>query len=78
MYVEDPKKLYACFRCGEIGGDVRQDGEHFTCDCCGENGLVTFIQALDILNDFYVNGQFPELDDDYDYEIELTEDEDEE
>ena len=54
MYIEDTGQLYGCFRCGKVMGDIKKlDDGHVQCGNCGEQSIVTFIQALDILNDYY-------------------------
>lgn len=56
-YVEDFTSLYGCFRCGEINGDIKEDlDQRYICDNCGERGVVTFVNALDILNETYIRG----------------------
>jgi len=59
FYVEDPTKLYACYRCGEMMGEIREsEGVYgYICESCGEQGIVSFLNALDILNDMYVKGE---------------------
>lgn len=51
--------IYGCFRCGETQGTftVMDDGI-VRCEACQEKSVVTFLQALDILNDLYTRGQF--------------------
>lgn len=48
--------VHGCFRCGEIGGDFELDEQGFCiCSSCGERSIVSFQQALDLLNDFYLH-----------------------
>ena len=79
MYVEQPEQLWACFRCGAQQPEHTEDeatGLHL-CKECGEEGVITFQLALDIINDMYRREVFiPKEavtyeDDtmDYDYEI---------
>lgn len=49
--------MYGCYRCGKIEGEVRYDEviESYCCEECGAiDSLVTFEQALDIINDAYL------------------------
>lgn len=61
MYLEENMlpNIYGCFRCGEINGEISQDEETLvvSCQSCGEDSIVTFQQALDLLNDFYLKGE---------------------
>ena len=65
-YIEDYTAMWACYRCGEIMGDVRETENHYgyTCESCGEQSVISFLNALDILNDLYLKGdlQFNEED----------------
>lgn len=49
------EKIYGCFRCGAIKPPLRHDltTDKVYCGECGERGVVTFQQALDMLNDIY-------------------------
>jgi hypothetical protein len=53
------KHIYGCYRCGELEGEVvkHEDGS-YACGSCGELSVVTFVQALDMLNAFYREGHF--------------------
>jgi DNA-directed RNA polymerase subunit RPC12/RpoP len=45
---------YGCFRCGAIRPEIRtDDNEHQYCKECGERGIVSQKQALDMLNEIY-------------------------
>ena len=80
FYIEDVNQLYGCFRCGRIMGDLKKEHEDAfpTCGECGENGVVTFVQALDLLNDVHLSGDLETHDEDEYLEfIILDEDEDE-
>lgn len=49
--------MYGCFRCGKVNGETRYDEEmeEFICENCGNSSsLVTFEQALDIINDAHL------------------------
>lgn len=47
-----------CFRCGNINSI-----DEPKCESCGEDGMVTFEGALDIVNDMYHKGYYkPEVD----------------
>lgn len=38
-------------------GEVKSnDGYRFVCESCGEDSVVTFVNALDILNDLHLQG----------------------
>lgn len=68
FYIEDPNSLYGCFRCGKIMGEIEQDEltTYYKCMECGEIGVVSFQQGLDIINDMYRRGHIHlsnELDD---------------
>lgn len=56
FYVEDPNQVYGCFRCGELMGDFTEAGETLTCSGCGEEGIVSMVNALDMINDMYLKG----------------------
>lgn len=58
FYIEAPEQVYGCFRCGELMGDIREanDGYHYICENCGEVSVISFVNALDILNDLYIKG----------------------
>ena len=78
VYVEDISKVYGCFRCGVILGAVKvnpEEGYH-TCVECGENGIVSFIQALDTINDQHLRGALDGFDDDDDLYTMIFEEDD--
>ena len=52
-------QVHGCFRCGESQGiaTVLEDGT-VECGTCRERSVVTFLQALDILNELYTRGEF--------------------
>jgi len=58
FYVEGPEQLYGCYRCGEIMGEIRESDSStgWTCESCGEPAVMSFLNALDILNDLYIRG----------------------
>lgn len=76
FYVEDIEQIWACFRCGEVMGDIRENstGGAYTCESCGENSIITFVSALDIINDLYLQGDLTS----YGEEVEFYDDIDEE
>lgn len=49
------EKTYGCFRCGVLQGPISYDKvtERVSCGECGERGIVSFKQALDMLNELY-------------------------
>ena len=48
---------HGCYRCGTIEGDFNEDENGVAiCDHCGERSVVSFQQALDLLNDFHLSG----------------------
>ena len=47
-----------CFRCGYIDEDYDVDEGISTCSHCGEQGIMSFTMALDILNDLHLNGRW--------------------
>lgn len=51
----DAECFYGCFRCGTLGGAWYEiDGGVRSCCECGEPGILTLQQALDMLNDIYL------------------------
>jgi len=58
FYVEEPEQIYGCWRCGELMGEIREsEGSYgYICESCGEQGIVSFLNALDMLNDMYLKG----------------------
>jgi len=73
-FVENWNSVWACFRCGKVAGDVRKDSEEgpWICEECGESGIVTIPQALDIINDFYLREEFTlDYDEEYYEDMEL-------
>lgn len=73
MYLDDPRSLRSCFRCGEIGGEyILDEGSGVAkCGSCGEHGVVSLIQALDLLNELHAKGMIINVED-----IEEAEDDD--
>lgn len=72
----------ACFRCGTRHDYLpeAEDTGFGICDECGEDAVLTFNQALDLLNDLYLNGTWDKdgyieetLGEDYD-ELDFDED----
>lgn len=64
FYIEDTGQLYGCFRCGKIMGKLhRLVDDHLICGECNENGIVSFVQALDLLNDHYLKHELEPMDD---------------
>ena len=53
----DANTVYGCYRCGETEGEVLklEDGI-YSCGGCGELSVVTFVQALDMLNSLHRQG----------------------
>lgn len=53
MNNDDVPYVTACFRCGTILPPFETDPSHavYKCECCGERGVITIRQALDIIND---------------------------
>jgi DNA-directed RNA polymerase subunit RPC12/RpoP len=47
---------YGCFRCGSLRLPVRSD-DPAACSECGERGIVTFRQAMDILNEMHLRSR---------------------
>lgn len=46
---------YGCFRCGVLTPALRRDvHDRVLCGECGERGVVTFKQALDMLNNVWI------------------------
>ena len=69
FYIEDINNVYGCFRCGEVMGDVGIIDEHMPyCKECGEMGILSFRQALDIVNDFHRTGDLILSEEEQDYE----------
>ena len=58
MYIEEPSQIYGCWRCGKVMGDVVEDclGNATVCGDCGEHTIMTFLTALDLINDLFVIG----------------------
>lgn len=58
MYIEDPEQIYGCWRCGKVMGALKEDDAGFRLICgeCGENSVLSFINALDVINDLFVRG----------------------
>lgn len=56
--------LYGCFRCGSIRSTLKHSlsEDLVLCGECGERGVVTFRQALDILNEIHLKNKH-QLDD---------------
>lgn len=59
MYVENNSQIYGCFRCGAVMGEMEkeEDTAIYKCCECGEHSIVGFVQAMDMLNELYVNGE---------------------
>ncbi len=58
---------YRCFRCGTENETLMQNEEESAfgvCCSCGEESVVTFIQALDIINEYYL-----QKEEAYDFDI---------
>lgn len=55
----DVETLYGCFRCGALQPPLRHDlsEDIVRCGECGERGVVTFRQALDILNEMHLKNR---------------------
>lgn len=56
MYIEHTEQIYGCFRCGELMGDIREEGASTVCDSCGEAAIMTLTNALDVMNEIYLRG----------------------
>lgn len=58
FYIEDPSQVYGCFRCGIMMGDIKEapNGVGYICEGCGEQSVITFLNALDILNNMHLQG----------------------
>ena len=49
--------VYGCFRCGDtLGPMIVQTDGYVRCGGCNEVSVVTFQQALDILNNMWIEG----------------------
>lgn len=62
--------MYGCIKCGVINGDLRRDElmeDIVSCGECGAKTIITFQQALDLLNDLHLKGLLPV------YEVDETE-----
>ena len=55
---------YGCFRCGAYrpAGTVDTLTNKQVCEECGEEGIVTFQQALDMLNEYWVRNHKEVID----------------
>lgn len=54
--MRDVEQEYGCYRCGTVRPIVethKSTGE-VRCGNCGEAGIVTLRQSLDIVNDYYI------------------------
>ena len=71
FYIENPRQVHGCFRCGELMGEIREDevSSAYICDSCGEDGVITFQHALDIINDLYLRGMVDLAHDDDEIEF---------
>tara|TARA_R110002051_G_scaffold298215_1_gene365017 strand:- start:207 stop:419 length:213 start_codon:yes stop_codon:yes gene_type:complete len=49
---------FYCYRCGN-SSDVGIEFEISKCKDCGEEGLLSIITALDLLNDLHLKGLLP-------------------
>lgn len=57
----DPKiaaRTFACYRCSTIFPEEDFEFEERICPCCGENSVVSFQEALDIINNHYLDSEF--------------------
>jgi len=63
--------MHGCYRCGEQGVEYTEDDEYTrVCGSCGaENSIVSFQEALDLLNEAYLRN-IPFLLNPEEYEIE--------
>lgn len=53
------EELLHCFRCGARDVEVNDlGGDKVKCPDCGERSLMTTVEALDLLNDLYLKGNF--------------------
>lgn len=56
---EEVGNVYGCFRCGELCGEVVITTESTLpiCGSCGESSVLTFQQALDVMNELHLSGE---------------------
>jgi len=59
FYVEDHSQIYGCYRCGAVMGEVQEDPYegHHRCGSCGEAAVISFLNALDMLNEMHLRGE---------------------
>lgn len=71
MTTKDLKNIHGCFKCGAIDKEIRiVEDVGVKCGDCGEFGIVTFEQALDLLADYSRDyGRHLDMDDHEYYEI---------
>lgn len=53
MNLDEVVDVHICFRCGEVEGDYDYDPTSASqlCKNCGEHGVITVQQSMDILNE---------------------------
>ena len=71
---DDNVDTWGCFRCGTINGPIHKHEVNglWICDECGEDSVIGFITALDIINDMFLKGHFNKMqavDEEFEFEI---------
>lgn len=60
--VRETEDTYGCFRCGALKPTCSQRDEKVQCGECGEATVVTFRQALDMLNNLWLSNKNAVID----------------
>ncbi len=65
------RTLHGCFRCGRVNDGFLLINDRAVCKTCEQHGVMSFLEALDVLNNIYNRGGL--TDDDWYTENEIKE-----